>query len=55
MQVDLIDMTSRPDNNFRYIIHAADHFNKIFCVCPSENRKQNDVVSKNNYSVILFI
>ena len=29
VQVDLIDMTSRPGNDFRYIMHAIDHFSSF--------------------------
>jgi hypothetical protein len=38
VQVDLIDMTSRTDNEFRYIMHARDHFSKFSWAYPLYNK-----------------
>ena len=38
VQLDLIDMTSRTDNTFRYIMHARDHFSKYSWAYPLVNK-----------------
>lgn len=34
MQVNIIDVTSHPDNDFKYIMHARDHYIKFSWACP---------------------
>ena len=46
VQVDLIDMTSRPDNDFHYIMHARDHFSKFSWAYPLVNKTAAGVVER---------
>ncbi|XP_065674954.1 SCAN domain-containing protein 3-like [Hydra vulgaris] len=38
LQIDLIAMESKPDNEFRYIGHVVDHFSKFHILFPMRNK-----------------
>ena len=46
VQVDLIDMTSRTDNDFRYIMHARDQFSKFSWAYPLVNKNAAGVAER---------
>ena len=46
VQVDLIDMTSHPDENFKWILHARDHFTKYSWTFPLTSKKADEVAEK---------
>ena len=46
MQVDLIDMTSHPDNDFKYIMYARDHFSKFSWAYPLTHKTAENVANK---------
>ena len=37
--MDLIDMNSCPDNNFKYILHVRDHFSRYSWAKPLESKE----------------
>ena len=46
MQIDLIDMQSRADGDFRFICHVVDHFPKFNIIYP-QKRKTAEETAKN--------
>jgi hypothetical protein len=46
MQVDIIDMTSHPDNDFKYIMHARDNFSKFSWAYPLTQKTAENVANK---------
>jgi hypothetical protein len=46
VQVDLIDMKSRTDNDFRYIMHARDQFSKFSWAYPLVNKNAAGVAER---------
>ena len=43
LQMDLIDMTSKEVNNFRYILSIRDHFTKYTWAFPLKSKKSEEV------------
>ena len=46
IKVDLIDMTSHPENDFKYIMHAIDHFSKFSWAYPLTQKTTENVANK---------
>ena len=46
VQVDLIDMTSHPDGEFKWILHARDHFTKFSWTYALTSKKASWVAEK---------
>ena len=46
VQVDLIDMSSRPDADYKWILHARDHFTKYSWAYPLMSKKAEEVAEK---------
>uniref|UniRef100_A0A673CDC6 Gypsy retrotransposon integrase-like protein 1 n=1 Tax=Sphaeramia orbicularis TaxID=375764 RepID=A0A673CDC6_9TELE len=46
VQVDLIDMTSRPDGDFKWILHARDHYSKFSWAFPLTSKRAAEVAEK---------
>ena len=46
VQVDLIDMTSRPDEDYKWILHARDHFTKYSWAYPLTSKRADEVAEK---------
>ena len=53
-QVDLIDMQSQPDNNFKYILNYQDHLTK-FCVLRPLKSKQAEEVAYHVLDIFCFL
>ena len=45
MQIDLIDMQSRPDGDYKYIGHFVDHFTKYHVLFAMKSKSANIVAS----------
>ena len=45
-QVDLIDRTSRPDEDYKWILHARDHFTKYSWAYPLTSKRAEEVAEK---------
>ena len=43
VQIDLIDMTSRPDQDFKWILHIRDHFSKFSWAYPLKSKRALEV------------
>ncbi|CAF3273316.1 unnamed protein product [Rotaria socialis] len=46
IQMDLIDMRSRPDGKFKWILHVKDHFTKFSWAYPLETKEAEPVAEK---------
>ena len=46
LQIDLIDMTSRPDQDFKWILHMRDHFSKFNWAYPLKSKRALEVADK---------
>ena len=38
LQIDLVDMRSQPDGEFKWILHARDHFTKFSWLYPMKTK-----------------
>jgi len=45
VQVDLIDLRTRPDGDYKYIAHARDHFTRFSWAIPLKNKEAIYVAS----------
>ena len=52
--MDLIDMTYRPDGQFKWILHVKDHFSKFSWAYPLESEKVKSVAEKLLYQFYTF-
>lgn len=43
VQIDLIDFRSRPDGDYKWILHARDHFSKFSWAYPLKTKCANEV------------
>lgn len=43
VQIDLIDMQSTPDHDYKWILHAKDHFSKYSAAYPLRNKTAHEV------------
>lgn len=43
MQIDLIDMRSKPDQSYQYIAHYMDHWSKFHIIWPLMNKSAVEV------------
>ena len=46
VQMDLIDFSSRPDGDYRYILHVRDHFSKYSWAFPLTSKRASEVAEK---------
>lgn len=46
VQIDLIDMRSEPDGEFRWILHVIDHFSKFTSLYALRNKQAVEVAAK---------
>ena len=46
VQMDLIDFSSRPDGDYRYILHVRDHFSKYSWAYPLTSKRASEVAEK---------
>ncbi|XP_008274017.1 uncharacterized protein LOC103353042 [Stegastes partitus] len=46
VQVNLIDMTSKPDDDYKWILHARDHFSKYSWAFPLTSKRASEVAQK---------
>ena len=46
VQVDLIDMSSQPDGDYKWILHARDHFSKYSWIFPLTSKRAAEVAEK---------
>ena len=46
VQADLIDMTSRPDEDYKWILQARDHFTKYSWAYPLTSKRAEEVAEK---------
>ena len=46
VQVDLIDMSSRPDEDYKWSLHARDHFTKYSWAYPLTSKRADEVAEK---------
>lgn len=53
VQVDLIDMRHEPDGQFKWFLHAKDHFSKLSALWPLKS-KHADVVAESLAQFIMF-
>ena len=51
LQIDLIDLRTRPSNGYQWILHCRDHFSKFSWACALKSKEANDVAK---YLVSLF-
>ncbi|XP_046581445.1 KRAB-A domain-containing protein 2-like [Haliotis rubra] len=54
VQIDLIDMTSRPDSDFKWILHMRDHFSKFSWTHPLTSKRSGEVAEKLVQTFCLF-
>ncbi|CAH1258983.1 KRBA2 [Branchiostoma lanceolatum] len=54
MQMDLIDMTSRPDEDYKWILHMRDHFSKFSWTHPLTSKRVSEVAEKLVQTFCLF-
>ena len=54
VQIDLIDMTSRPDQDFKWILHMRDHFSKFSWAYPLKSKRALEVADKLVETFYLF-
>jgi hypothetical protein len=54
MQIDLIDMTSRPDHDYKWILHMRDHFSKFSWTHPLTSKRAAEVAEKLVQTFCLF-
>ncbi|CAH1264333.1 KRBA2 [Branchiostoma lanceolatum] len=54
MQMDLIDMTSRPDEDYKWILHMRDHFSKFSWTHPLTSKRASEVAEKLMQTFCLF-
>jgi len=43
VQIDLIDMSSKPDGDYKWILHARDHFSKFSWTFPLTSKRASEV------------
>lgn len=54
MQIELIDMTSRPDQDYKWILHMQDHFSKFNSTHPLTSNQTAEVAEKLVQTFCLF-
>ena len=54
MQIDLIDMQSRPDGDYKYIGHFVDHFTKYHVLFAMKSKSANIVASNLVHKVFSY-
>ncbi|XP_030010460.1 KRAB-A domain-containing protein 2-like [Sphaeramia orbicularis] len=54
MRIDLIDMTSRPDHDYKWILHMRDHFTKFSWTHPLTSKRASGVAEKLMQTFCLF-
>ena len=54
VQVDLIDMSSQPDGDYKWILHARDHFSKFSWTFPLTSKRAAEVAEKLTMLFCMF-
>lgn len=44
MQIDLVDLSTHPSNNFKYILIVQDHFTKFCRIIPLMSKRASEIV-----------